>query len=116
MTPINLAEKLSTVSASWSPRMSGSCSGHDPIGVKGQGEFIWHSHFDTDDFFLGPAGEQTTDPEGDAASLKPAEPFLVPKAVRHGPRAAIETHLLVIEPAGTPRTGDPATAANKVHI
>ena len=49
-------------------------------------------------------------------TLNPGEVFVVPKGLQHRPRAEVETHLLLIEPAGTPNTGDPATAATKVHI
>ncbi len=51
-----------------------------------------------------------------AVTLKPGEVFVVPKGMQHRPRAAVETHLLLIEPAGTPNTGDPATAVTKITI
>ena len=38
------------------------------------------------------------------------------KGVEHCPVAEEETHLLLIEPAGTPNTGDIATAAVKNRI
>ena len=52
MTPINLAEKLSAFTAHWSPRIVGAFNGHDLMVVKVQGEFVWHDHRDTDDFFM----------------------------------------------------------------
>ena len=116
MTPINLAEKLSAFTDHWSPRIVGSFNGHDLMVVKVLGEFVWHDHPDTDDFFLVLSGELTIDLPDGAVTLKPGEVFVVPKGVQHRPRAAVETHLLLIEPAGTPNTGDPATAATKVHI
>jgi mannose-6-phosphate isomerase-like protein (cupin superfamily) len=116
MTPINLAEKLSSFTAYWSPRIVGSFNGHDLMVVKVLGDFVWHDHPDTDDFFMVLSGELTIDlPEG-AVTLTPGEVFVVPKGMQHRPRAKVETHLLLIEPAGTPNTGDPATAATKVHI
>jgi mannose-6-phosphate isomerase-like protein (cupin superfamily) len=116
MTPINLADKLSTFTAHWSPKIVVSFNGHDLMVVKVQGEFTWHSHPDTDDFFMVLSGELTIDLPDGAVTLKPGEVFVVPKGVQHRPRAVVETHLLLIEPAGTPNTGDPATAATKVHI
>lgn len=116
MHPINLAEKLSTFTAHWSPRIVGSFNGHDLMVVKVLGEFVWHDHPDTDDFFMVLSGELTIDLPDGAVTLKPGEVFVVPKGVQHRPRAAVETHLLLIEPAGTPNTGDPATSATKVHI
>jgi mannose-6-phosphate isomerase-like protein (cupin superfamily) len=44
--------------------------------------------------------------------LKPGEIFIVPKGIEHRPVARrSEVHLLLIEPSGTPNTGDAATAA-----
>ncbi|MGL4405176.1 MAG: cupin domain-containing protein, partial [Notoacmeibacter sp.] len=48
--------------------------------------------------------------------LNPGEIYVVPKGVEHCPRADVETHLLIIEPAGTPNTGDVATAVFKNQI
>jgi hypothetical protein len=36
---------------------------------------------------------------------------MVPKSIRHRPRAHGEAHILLIEPTGTPNSGDPLTAA-----
>ncbi|MEO1312548.1 MAG: mannose-6-phosphate isomerase, partial [Pseudomonadota bacterium] len=48
--------------------------------------------------------------------LRPGEIFVVPAGVTHRPRAEAEAHVLLIEPQGTPNTGDPATAAAKPRI
>jgi mannose-6-phosphate isomerase-like protein (cupin superfamily) len=37
--------------------------------------------------------------------------FIVPKGVEHRPVAREEVHILLIEPTGTPNTGDAQTAA-----
>lgn len=116
MQPINLAEKLAQFDERWSPRIVGSFNGHDLMVVKVEGEFVWHSHPDTDDFFMVLAGELVIDLPDGAVTLRPGEVHVVPKGVPHRPRAARETHLLLIEPAGTPNTGDPATAAVKTRI
>jgi mannose-6-phosphate isomerase-like protein (cupin superfamily) len=52
MNAINLAEKLSTFSEYWQPRVVGSFNGLDLMVVKVKGEFVWHKHDDADDFFL----------------------------------------------------------------
>jgi mannose-6-phosphate isomerase-like protein (cupin superfamily) len=116
MHPINLAEKLSTFTAHWSPRIVGQFNGHDLMVVKVLGEFVWHDHPDTDDFFMVLSGELLIDLPDGTVTLNPGEVFVVPKGMQHRPRAATETHLLLIEPAGTTNTGDPATAATKIHI
>jgi mannose-6-phosphate isomerase-like protein (cupin superfamily) len=116
MTPINLAEKLVTFSTHGSPKIVGQVNGHDLMVVKLLGEFVWHDHPDTDDVFPVLKGEVTSDLEGGAVTLKPGEVLVVPKGDQHRSRAAVETHLFLIEPAGTPNGGDPATAATRVHL
>jgi mannose-6-phosphate isomerase-like protein (cupin superfamily) len=37
--------------------------------------------------------------------------YVVPRGVEHRPVARDEVHLLLMEPTGTPNTGDAATAA-----
>ena len=51
-TAIRLAEKLCAFSEHWSPKIIAQFNGHDVMVVKVQGEFVWHSHAETDDFFL----------------------------------------------------------------
>lgn len=111
-TAIDLQAKLATFEGHWQPRTVCEYNGHDVMVVKVQGEFHWHSHPDTDDFFLVLKGELTLDLEGGrSVVLRPGQLFVVPRGMQHRPRAAEETHLLLIEPTGTPNSGDPATAA-----
>ena len=78
--------------------------------VKVKGEFVWHQHDDTDDFFLLHGRITIRMHEGDV-TLGAGEVFVVPgKGVQHCPVAEEEAHVLLIEPAGTPNTGDAATA------
>ncbi|MYF89906.1 MAG: cupin domain-containing protein [Boseongicola sp. SB0676_bin_33] len=81
-----------------------------------QGEFVWHSHDDTDDFFLVLSGIVTIETEQGNVVLRPGELYVVPKGVQHRPFAQEEAHILLIEPRGTPNTGDATTAAQKVEI
>jgi len=111
MEKINLEAKLSTFSEHWQPRTVGQFNGHDLMVVKVQGEFVWHQHDDTDDFFLVLQGHLTIEMRDGSVSLGPGELFVVPRGVEHRPVAREEVHLLLIERAGTPNTGDPATAA-----
>jgi mannose-6-phosphate isomerase-like protein (cupin superfamily) len=115
-TAINLAEKLSRFSDHWSPKIISQFTGHDVMVVKVKGEFVWHSHPETDDFFLVLKGDLTIQLRGGEVRLGPGDLYVVPKGVEHRPVAKEETHLLLIEPTGTPNTGDPATAAVKHPI
>ena len=116
MQPINLAAKLAAFTDRWSPKIVGTFNGHDIMLVKVMGEFVWHEHPDTDDLFLVLSGKLVIDLPAGAVTLGPGELYVVPKGVQHRPRSEVETHLLLIEPAGTPNTGDPATAAVKSAI
>jgi mannose-6-phosphate isomerase-like protein (cupin superfamily) len=116
MKVVNLAEKLALFDRHWDPRVVAGYNGNDIMVVKFQGEFPFHDHPDTDDFFLVIEGEVLLDVEDETHVLRPGELFVVPKGVRHRPRAAREAKVLLIEPAGTPNTGDPATAARKDRI
>ena len=84
--------------------------------VKFQGEFPFHVHPDTDDFFLVLEGEMEMDLEGQSHIVKAGELFIVPKGVTHRPRAENECNVLLIEPIGEPNSGDPKTATLKPHI
>jgi mannose-6-phosphate isomerase-like protein (cupin superfamily) len=89
-------------------------NGHDVMVVKVKGEFVWHNHDDTDDFFLVLKGRLDIELRDRTVTLGPGEMFVVPKGVDHRPVARDEAHLLLIEPAGTPNTGDAATAAPRI--
>jgi mannose-6-phosphate isomerase-like protein (cupin superfamily) len=116
MRPINLAEKLATFADHWQPRTVGQFNGHDLMVVKVKGEFVWHKHDETDDFFLVLKGRITIQMREGHVSLGPGEVFVVPKGVEHRPVAEEEAHILLIEPSGTPNTGDHQTAAPRQVI
>ena len=111
MNAVNLAQKLSTFAEPWQPRTVGQFNGHDLMVVKLKGEFVWHRHDDTDDFFLVLKGRITIRLRDGDVALGPGELFVVPKGVEHCPVAEEEAHVLLIEPTGTPNTGNPQTAA-----
>ncbi|MBW4490909.1 MAG: cupin domain-containing protein [Trichocoleus desertorum ATA4-8-CV12] len=108
---INLAGALDAFDSYWHPHVVTQFNGHDIMVVKVKGEFVWHSHKDTDDFFLVLKGRIVIDLREGPVTLGPGELFIVPKGLEHRPRAEEEAHLLLIEPAGTPNTGNAETAA-----
>lgn len=115
-TAISLAEKFSAFSDHWSPKIVAQFNGHDVMVVKVKGEFVWHSHADTDDFFFVVKGNLAIQLRDGEVRLGPGDLYVVPKGVEHRPVAEEEAHLLLIEPHGTPNTGDVATAAVKRAI
>jgi mannose-6-phosphate isomerase-like protein (cupin superfamily) len=113
---VDLAARLATFDERWQPKTVTRFNGHDVMVVKVLGEFHWHSHADTDDFFLVLKGRLTIRMHEGDVSLGPGEMFVVPAGRPHCPVADEETHLLLIEPTGTPNTGDRRTAAPRVEI
>ncbi|OYV36731.1 MAG: mannose-6-phosphate isomerase [Rhodospirillales bacterium 20-64-7] len=116
MGAIDLTEKLAQFSEQWRPKIVADFNGHDVMVVKLQGEFVWHSHPETDDFFYVLKGRLVIQLRDRDVELGPGELFVVPKGVEHRPVAREEVHVLLIEPQGTPNTGDPATAVVKERL
>ena len=111
---VNLQEKLNSFSEHWAPRIVAEMNGHDVMVVRVDGEFVWHSHPDTDDFFLVIDGELDIELRDRTITLGKGELYVVPKGMEHRPVARKgEVQLLLIEPRGTPNTGDERTAAVK---
>jgi len=113
---VSLAEKLGSFSDHWSPKIVAAFNGHDVMVVKVKGAFVWHAHPDTDDFFFVLKGNIVIQMRDGDVRLGPGDLYVVPKGVEHRPVAEEEAHLLLIEPKGTPNTGDAATAAVKETI
>lgn len=116
MNSINLAAKLATFTEHYRPRTVGQFNGQDLMVVKVKGPFNWHKHDDTDDFFLVLKGRLTIQLRNGNVELREGEMFVVPKGVEHCPVAEEEAHILLIEPRGTPNTGDHKTAAPRVEV
>ena len=104
--PVDLAQALATFDEAFQPRIVGDYNDNKIMVAKVRGEFVWHAHPDTDDFFLVLDGKLTIELRDRAVELGPGEMFVVPRGVEHRPRAADEAHILLIEPTGTPNTGD----------
>jgi mannose-6-phosphate isomerase-like protein (cupin superfamily) len=104
--PINLQEKLAKFSDHWSPKIIAQMNDYHFKLVKFQGEFIWHSHSDTDEVFITLDGEMTIEFRDGKVGLKTGELFVVPKMVEHRPCAEKECKIMLVEPAGTVNTGD----------
>lgn len=116
MPVVSLGQKLDTFTDHWSPKIVSTFNGHDVMVVKVRGEFVWHSHKDTDDFFLVLNGHLTIQFRDGEVQLAPGDLYVVPKGVEHRMVAPEEAHLLLIEPHGTPNTSDVTTAAAKEAI
>mgnify|MGYP003410752705 FL=1 len=121
---VNLAQKLGLFAEHWSPRVVAEMNDGTPGNikfklVKMQGEFVWHSHVDTDETFIVVAGTLHMQFRDREALLHAGEMIVVPRGVEHCPRADSECHVLLIEPRGVVNTGEAGgalTAENDVWI
>ncbi len=113
---VNLAEKLAGFEEHWEPRIAGMLNDYKVMLVKVQGDFVWHKHDETDDFFLVIKGHLTIQLRDRNVELDEGEMFIVPRGVEHCPRADDEAWVLLIEPEQTLNTGDaggPLTAETR---
>ncbi|WP_286788886.1 MULTISPECIES: cupin domain-containing protein [unclassified Pseudomonas] len=116
---INLLQKLSLISEQWSPRVVAEMNSYQFKVVRIQGDFIWHSHPETDETFLVLEGTLRIDFREGSVTLKAGELYVVPKGVEHKPYTEEEVKLLLIEPRGVLNTGQEGgerTAPNDVWI
>jgi mannose-6-phosphate isomerase-like protein (cupin superfamily) len=115
---VNLAKKAGLLAEYYSPGIVGYLNDYKLVVVKVKGEFVWHKHDDTDDFFLVLRGHLTIQLRDRDVELSEGELFVVPRGVEHCPKADEEAHVLLIEPRGTVNTGDAggALTAEEVEI
>jgi len=113
--PIDIAEKLSLFSDHWSPKVVARLNDYEIKVVKIKGEFVWHTHEDTDELFIVVDGELTIQLRDGDATLSPGQLYVVPRGVEHCPIADGEVRALLIGPTGVVNTGNatgPLTAAH----
>ena len=103
---VNLAAKFALLDQPYQPGVIGFINDYKLQVVKVTGPFVWHKHEETDDFFLVISGHLTIHLRDRDIELGPGELFVVPRGVEHCPDAAEATEVLLIEPDGTPNTGD----------
>ena len=106
MEAVNLDAVLARFAEHWSPKKIAQINDYDVRIVKVQGEFTWHRHADTDEFFLVLDGRLTIQMRDRDVVLGPGELFVVPRGVEHCPRADAETAVLLLEPSSVVNTGD----------
>jgi mannose-6-phosphate isomerase-like protein (cupin superfamily) len=117
--PINLQDKFARFSERWSPKVIAQMNDYQFKLVKIRGEFVWHSHADTDEVFIVFDGSMEIHFRDGKVTLSAGEMFVVPKGIEHKPRAASECKLMLVEPVGVVNTGDSGgelTAENDVWI
>jgi mannose-6-phosphate isomerase-like protein (cupin superfamily) len=109
-TPVALADALGSFTDQWSPRIVTTINDYDVRVAKVHGEHVWHTHDNTDEFFLVLDGELHIALREGACErtvvLAKGAVFTVPRGIRHRPSAPVPTEILVLEPSGTSTVGD----------
>ena len=116
---VNLAEKFALFSEHWTPKIIAELNDYQIKIVKVVGDFVWHDHSDTDEFFLVIEGTLFIEFEDETMELNAGELYVVPKGVQHRPYALEECKVMLIEPRGVVNTGEAdsnLTASNDVWI
>lgn len=118
--PITLAAKFDLFSEQWQPKVVAEMNDYQFKVVRLEGDFVWHSHADTDETFIVLDGQLRIDFRDGSVELNSGDMFVVPKGKEHKPFAANEVKLMLIEPRGVLNTGDldagERTASNDVWI
>ncbi|TQV77200.1 cupin domain-containing protein [Aliikangiella marina] len=109
MNKINIGEKFALFNEEWTPKVIAESNGQLVKLAKGSGELVWHHHEHEDELFLVFKGQLTLQLRDGDIVLNPGEMYVVPKGVEHCPKAARDTHFLMVEPASTAHTGDTAS-------
>ena len=103
---VNLMAALTSFDEPWRPRVIGRLNDYKVMVAKAKGEFVWHSHPETDDFFYVVEGRLTIQLRDRDVVLDAGELFVVPRGVEHCPKSDDGAAILLIEPLGTVNTGD----------
>lgn len=104
--PVSIEEKFTKFSERFRPKVIAQMNDYQFKLVRAEGDFVWHSHEDTDETFLVLEGELAIDFRDGRVVLKAGDLFVVPKGKEHKPFAARECRLMLIEPSGVRNTGD----------
>ena len=84
---VDLAEKFASFAEHWSPKVVARLNDYEIKVVRISGEFVWHTHDDTDELFLVTAGRLTIQLRDGDVTLRPGQLFVVPRGVEHCPIA-----------------------------
>ncbi|MFI7301487.1 cupin domain-containing protein [Streptomyces sp. NPDC050121] len=83
---VNLAHKLSQFDELWTQKKIADLNDYEAKLAKVKGEFVWHTHEDTDELFLVISGRLTIQLRNGDVVLEPGELFVVPRGTEHCPR------------------------------
>jgi mannose-6-phosphate isomerase-like protein (cupin superfamily) len=104
---INFEEKFAKLPAGdYATGIIAKMNSYEIKVVKFKGDFVWHSHSDTDETFVILDGTMVMNFRDRKVEVQPGEMIVIPKGVEHKPSSSNGYKALLIEPAGAPNTGD----------
>jgi mannose-6-phosphate isomerase-like protein (cupin superfamily) len=117
--PVRPSEKFALIPETWQPRVVAEMNDYQFKCTRIEGEFIWHSHPDTDEAFLVIEGEMRIEFRDGVVQMQAGDLFVVPRGMEHKPVADTECRILIIEPRGVKNTGNAGgerTAENDLWV
>ncbi|OGN97483.1 MAG: cupin [Chloroflexi bacterium RBG_13_51_36] len=104
---INLSDKFGKLPAGdYAVRLVAKMNNYDFKIVKFKGDFIWHSHPETDETFIIIEGTLVMNFRDGKVKVGAGEMIVIPKGVEHKPSSQNGYKALLIEPEGVSNTGD----------
>jgi mannose-6-phosphate isomerase-like protein (cupin superfamily) len=104
---INLSQKFAKLPAGdYAVRLVAKMNNYDFKIVKFKGDFIWHSHPETDETFIIMEGTLVMNFRDHKVEVRAGEMIVIPKGVEHKPSSENGYKALLIEPEGVPNTGN----------
>jgi mannose-6-phosphate isomerase-like protein (cupin superfamily) len=104
---INLSDKFGKLPAGdYAVRLVAKMNNYDFKIVKFKGDFVWHSHPETDETFIIMDGTLVMNFRDRKVEVRPGEMIVIPKGVEHKPSSENGYKALLIEPEGVPNTGN----------
>jgi mannose-6-phosphate isomerase-like protein (cupin superfamily) len=104
---INLSDKFGKLPAGdYAVRLVAKMNNYDFKIVKFKGDFIWHSHPETDETFIIMEGTLVMNFRDREVEVDAGEMIVIPKGVEHRPSSQNGYKALLIEPEGVPNTGN----------
>lgn len=103
---VNLAAKFELLPGPWQPHVVAELNDVQFKVARVEGDFVWHEHEETDEAFLVVEGRLHIDLPDRTVTLGAGELFVVPKGVRHRPRAPGGARIVLVEPRGVVNTGE----------